>query len=293
MAVDVITLALAKGYTDSKGSGPTGGPTTADQVSYTNSQLEKVTNVKEALDDTIVVRHSHDNKSVLDKFAESDGKPTYDGKALGGGNEKEIFKIPVTVTELVEPADGESFKVEHTVTLAELEEATKEGKTLTVLLDRAGITYTLPLLYYYSGAYVFYFMVGGIAMYVFVGWSGDEGETQKETWQYQEDSQAIGAEKVSYYNRNNTSLDSVKKALDKLITDSHTHTNKSTLDKLSVADGKLQYDGSIVGLTGPKGDKGDKGDTPVKGTDYWTAADQQAIVSDVLAALPTWTGGSY
>lgn len=29
-------------------------------------------------------RHSHDNKSVLDKFAETDGKPTYDGKALGG-----------------------------------------------------------------------------------------------------------------------------------------------------------------------------------------------------------------
>lgn len=30
-------------------------------------------------------RHSHDNKSVLDKFAETDGKPTYDGEALGGG----------------------------------------------------------------------------------------------------------------------------------------------------------------------------------------------------------------
>lgn len=30
-------------------------------------------------------RHSHDNKSVLDKFAETDGKPTYDGQALGGG----------------------------------------------------------------------------------------------------------------------------------------------------------------------------------------------------------------
>lgn len=29
-------------------------------------------------------RHSHANKSVLDKFAETDGKPTYDGKALGG-----------------------------------------------------------------------------------------------------------------------------------------------------------------------------------------------------------------
>ena len=48
-----------------------------------------------------------------------------------------------------------------------------------------------------------------------------------------------------------------------------------------------------------KGDKGDKGDpgadgkTPVKGTDYWTAADKAEIVDDVLAALPTWTGGSY
>lgn len=31
-------------------------------------------------------RHSHDNKSVLDKFAESkDGKPTYDGENIGGG----------------------------------------------------------------------------------------------------------------------------------------------------------------------------------------------------------------
>ena len=30
-------------------------------------------------------RHTHSNKAVLDKFAESDGKPTYDGQTLGGG----------------------------------------------------------------------------------------------------------------------------------------------------------------------------------------------------------------
>lgn len=50
------------------------------------------------------------------------------------------------------------------------------------------------------------------------------------------------------------------------------------------------------GDTGPKGDKGDKGAdgiTPVKGIDYWTASDKSGIVDDVLAALPTWTGGSY
>ena len=51
-----------------------------------------------------------------------------------------------------------------------------------------------------------------------------------------------------------------------------------------------------AGPTGPKGDTGAdgaNGKTPVKGTDYWTAADKSAMVSDVLAALPTWNGGSY
>lgn len=206
----------------------------------------------------------------------------------GGSSEKEIFKIPVTVTELEEPADGESFKVEHTVTFAELDAAIEEGKTPIVLADKGGVTYTLPLLYYLPGVtYVFYFMTGGTAVYMSVLMSGDEGKTPKEAWQYIEDNQIINAIDIYYHNSNNASLDSAQKALDKLLTDSHTHANKDTLDKLSVADGKLQYNGSDVGL------KGDKGDTPVKGTDYWTAADKAEIVNDTLAALPTWTGGSY
>ena len=109
-------------------------------------------------------------------------------------------------------------------------------------------------------------------------------------------------------------------SIDELAQSAHTHSNKAILDKLSVADDKLQYDGSDVGLKGDKGDpftysdftaeqlaalkgdKGDKGDTgdpgadgytPVKGTDYWTESDKAEIVDDVLAALPTWTGGSY
>ena len=61
----------------------------------------------------------------------------------------------------------------------------------------------------------------------------------------------------------------------------HEHDNKSVLDKLSDSNGKLQYNGSDVGLK------------PIKGTDYWTAADKTEIVNDTLAALPTWTGGGY
>ena len=53
------------------------------------------------------------------------------------------------------------------------------------------------------------------------------------------------------------------------------------------------------GAQGEKGDKGDKGDpgkpgkTPVRGTDYWTAADKQEIVNSVIAALPDGTEVSY
>lgn len=47
------------------------------------------------------------------------------------------------------------------------------------------------------------------------------------------------------------------------------------------------------GAQGPAGPAGADGKTPEKGVDYWTADDKSAIVSDVLAALPTWEGGSY
>ena len=47
------------------------------------------------------------------------------------------------------------------------------------------------------------------------------------------------------------------------------------------------------GSKGSAGPAGANGHTPVKGTDYWTIADQQAIVDEVLAALPIWEGGSY
>lgn len=69
--------------------------------------------------------------------------------------------------------------------------------------------------------------------------------------------------------------------IEALISKAHTHANKSVLDKFAETDGKLQYNGSDVGLK------------PVKGTDYWTAADKTEIVNDTLAALPTWTGGNY
>lgn len=91
----------------------------------------------------------------------------------------------------------------------------------------------------------------------------------------------IIADTVEYSNASMPRISTVSEALDKLVPNSHTHANKDVLDLLSVINGKLQYNGSDVGLK------------PVKGTDYWTAADKTEIVNDTLAALPTWTGGSY
>mgnify|MGYP001382506627 CR=1 FL=1 len=79
-----------------------------------------------------------------------------------------------------------------------------------------------------------------------------------------------------------------------------TLTDGTTLDA-GVAKGAQGPKGD-TGDTGPQGPKGDTGDTgpqgpaghtPVKGTDYWTAADKAEIVADVIAALPDGTEVSY
>lgn len=51
--------------------------------------------------------------------------------------------------------------------------------------------------------------------------------------------------------------------------------------------------GAFRGDKGDPGTPGAAGHTPVKGTDYWTAADKQEIVNNVLAALPDGTEVSY
>lgn len=49
----------------------------------TQAIIEENSDIIEAI---LSKAHTHANKSVLDKFAETDGKPTYDGKTLGGSD---------------------------------------------------------------------------------------------------------------------------------------------------------------------------------------------------------------
>ena len=67
----------------------------------------------------------------------------------------------------------------------------------------------------------------------------------------------------------------------------------------AIGDNGNWYIGSTDTGKPSRGEKGDPGaagapgKTPVRGTDYWTAADKQEIVSSVIAALPDGTEVSY
>ena len=284
------------------------GASTAEEVEYTNAILPDASNVKSALDDTIDTQqtqsadleslrsgvsalmnayqtqggdiaslktqaHTHANKAVLDKFAESDGKPTYNGEALGGGTSDFIIKMTIESHD-----DGNYYTVASCDTTIEQIDAAVAAEKRVVLIatdTTTGMFWELPIVQAVQGAtYIFIaFTFSGYIMAT-VYKSGEN-----EIWEYMNG--GISAESVSYYNSAQQDVESVMAALNKLFTNSHAHANKDTLDKLSVTNGKLQYNGSDVGLK------------PVKGTDYWTAADKTEIVNDTLAALPTWTGGGY
>ncbi len=183
-------------------------------------------------------RHSHENKAVLDKFAESkDGKPTYNGEALGGGAST-AEDISYTLSEDVQTTFPDIVELES--------DTVKSG---------------LDVAMYYAIAGMF--------------------------------AKNIACDLPSATGTITVDLQSVMDGWHPILEKAHEHDNKSVLDKLSADDGKLKYNGSDVGLKGDKGADGKDGKTPVKGTDYWTAADKAEIVKDTLAAMPKWTGGSY
>ena len=253
-------------------------------------------------------RHSHENKAVLDKFAESDGKLQYDGKAVeSNGNNDFIINLTLVVGD-------DDFTATSDVSKTDIDAAYTAGKNLIVHVALSTVVYTLPLFSVLQNqgdnttTFIFGATFGGQTMYA-------ELNTD---WVINISN--VGAYDIGYENAALQGVDNVKGALDaivetqqthdddilalgeavdKLDKKAHTHSNKTVLDLLSAADGKLQYNGSDVGLKGDKGADGTNGKdgtdgkTPVKGTDYWTAADKAEIVADTLAALPTWTGGNY
>lgn len=245
------------------------------------------TDISTKVEQLMAAKHSHSNKAVLDKFAETNGKPTYNGQALGGGGASD-FVIKMTVAS---DDDGNYTVTSCDATVGQIDAAIAAEKRVIVIASADGVFFELSMLEGVKGnAYYFgTFLMGQ----VIVAFAQKVSENESK-WQFSMTSIEAGA--VNYSNAALPNISTVEDALNELVPKSHTHYNKDTLDKLSVSNGKLQYNGSDAGLKGDKGDTGATGadgKTPVKGTDYWTAADKQEIINDVIAALPDGTEVSY
>ena len=109
------------------GGGGTGGASTAANVSYTNTQLPNVKNVKTALDELIPDSHNHNNKNILDKFSDANGKLQYNGSDVSVtkngvinalGYTPEAVSAQVTTGTNITLADNTEYRLTDVTTLS-------------------------------------------------------------------------------------------------------------------------------------------------------------------------------
>lgn len=187
------------------------------------------------------------------------------GGGGGGASTAGDFVIKMTVES---DDDGNYTVTSCDATVEQIDAAVAEEKRVVVIATDTenSIIFETPMIQGAQGEmYYFGTFLSGQVIVSFVQKAGEN----EAIWYFLMTEIEAGA--VSYSNGMMPGVFSVEDALNKLVPKSHTHSNKDTLDKLSDSNGKLQYNGS----------------------DILIKSDKQEIVDDVLAALPTWTGGSY
>ena len=166
-------------------------------------------------------RHSHDNKSVLDKFAESDGQPTYDGQALGGGASDFAIKMTAASDD-----DGKYTVTSCDATVEQIDAAVAAEKRVILMATdiNSGLFWEMPIIQGFQGnSYYFGTFLAGQVIVSFVQKVGEN--TSK--WQFVVTQ--IEAESVSYSNAALPAISTVGGALDKLVPKSHTTGSNITL----------------------------------------------------------------
>ena len=188
-------------------------------------------------------RHTHENKLVLDKFAESeDGKPTYDGENIGGGGstESELF---IVNAQAQSGADGYTI-TSHNKTYEQIDAAYKAGKQVLIAftVTNENNTFLIPLGIATETDYEFLVFANAV-FYVYVDNTDTwdcyveplEADSIKAKISADSSAQSLSLQTIL----NNTVYPAVEKA--------HEHSNKSVLDGLSDSNGILKYnDKSIV-----------------------------------------------
>jgi hypothetical protein len=102
----------------------------------------EVTRLEAEVADNTAARHTHSNKTVLDKFGEISGTPTYDGEALGGG-----------LVDDVQDSDGNSLVSDKIATIP-------TGEMLEIVASSSGGVVTSK----YTRSELYDLFVGGTAL---------------------------------------------------------------------------------------------------------------------------------
>ena len=193
-------------------------------------------------------RHSHENKAVLDKFAESkDGKPTYDGEALGGGGGAGDFAIKMTVAS---DDNGNYTVTSCDATVEQIDAAVADEKRVVVIATDTdnNLSWDIPIVQGFNGSnYYFATFLLGQAILSFVQ---KVGENQAR-WQFIVGQ--IGADFISYSNDALPNMSTVGEALDELVPKSHTHATGTNITLADNTEYRLT-DVTTLTLTYPTGD---------------------------------------
>lgn len=193
-------------------------------------------------------RHSHDNKPVLDKFAEAkDGKPTYDGEVLGGGGGAGDFIIKMTVAS---NDDGNYTVTSCDATVEQIDAAVAaEKRVILIATDiNSGLFWEMPIVQGSQGAFYCFdtFLTDQTAVASFVQKVGEN----ESKWRFSTIS--IDAGSINYSNAAMPHISTVGGALDKLVPKSHSYATGSNITLADNTEYRLT-NVTILTLTYPTG----------------------------------------
>ena len=202
------------------------------------------TDISTKVEQLMAAKHSHSNKAVLDKFAETNGKPTYNGQALGGGGGASDFVIKMTVAS---DDDGNYTVTSCDATVEQIDAAVSAEKRLIVIASADGVIFELPILQGIKGnAYYFGTFLMGQVITTFAQKVGEN----ESKWQFSMTSIEAGA--VNYSNAALPNISTVEDALNELVPKSHTHATGSNITLADNTEYRLT-DVTTLTLTYPTG----------------------------------------
>lgn len=155
----------------------------------------------------------------------------------GGASTADDFIIKMTVE-----AAGDDYTVASCdATVEQIDAAVAAEKRVVLIASYEGTILELPMVMGNQGySYYFYALLSESVLL-----SSVYKIENTSSWAFSMHS--IGAGSVDYSNDALPNVTNVESALNKLVSNSHTHANKDALDKLSDSNGKLQYNGEPIG----------------------------------------------